>query len=468
MLAAIRNGMVRILGRLPRLRLKQSGLSGTANTRGGWLPVIRESFAGAFQQNVEIKRDVVLTHFAVFSCMTLIANDIAKLRLKLVRKSSDGIWEEFENSAHSPVLRKPNAIQTRIQFWECWMLSKLSNGNVYVLKERDERNVVTALHVLDPQRVQVLVTDDGGVFYRLSSDNIAGIENDVIVPAREIIHDRMNCLFHPLIGLSPIVAAALAAMQGINIQRDAATFFGNASMPSGILVAPGAITDTTAKRLKEHWQENYGGKNAGKIAVLGDGLKFEQMRAAARDSQLIEQLRWTAEVVCSVFHVPPYKIGVGTLPSYNNVQALNVEYYSQALQILIESAEVVLDDGLAMSSDTGTEFDLDGLLRMDSVTQLDVIEKAKSVLTLDERRRRLEMGAITGGDTVYLQQQDHSIEAIAARDKMLIDQANNPPVTPTELAERAREMLASALSKLQRASRLASCRLAINIQVAVA
>ena len=32
----------------------------------------------------------------------------------------------------------------------------------------------------------------------------------------------------------------------------------------------------------------------------------------------------------------------------------------------------------------------------------------------------------TGGDTVYLQQQDHSLEAIAARDKQLIQQADNP------------------------------------------
>ncbi|WP_416381322.1 hypothetical protein, partial [Klebsiella pneumoniae] len=38
------------------------------------------------------------------------------------------------------------------------------------------------------------------------------------VPAREVIHDRFNCLFHPLIGLSPIYAAGLAAMQGHHIQ----------------------------------------------------------------------------------------------------------------------------------------------------------------------------------------------------------------------------------------------------------
>ena len=141
---------------------------------------------------------------------------------------------------------------------------------------------------------------------------------------------------------------------------------------------------------------------------------------------MVDQLKWTAEVVCSTFHVPPYKIGVGAMPSYNNVQALNVEYYTQCLQSLIEEAELCLDEGLAMSDGIGTEFDLDGLLRMDSVTQMDVLERSKNVLTLDERRARLDRKPITGGGTVYMQEQDHSIEAIAARDKMLIAQSEAP------------------------------------------
>jgi HK97 family phage portal protein len=291
-----------------------TGLNSILASRGGWLPIIRESFSGAFQTNVTLDRNLVLTHFAVFSCMTLIASDIAKMRVRLVQRDGDGIWNELDNPAYSPVLRKPNSIQTRIQFWENYMLSKLSNGNVYVLKGRDARGVVTSLHVLDPIRVQPLVTEDGEVFYQLSSDNISGLRTQVTVPATEIIHDRMNCLFHPLVGLSPITAAALAATQGMNIQRNAAQFFGNRSIPGGILTAPAAISNDTATRLKEAWESNYGGDNAGKLAVLGDGLKFEAMAMTASDSQLVEQLKWTAEVVCSVFHVPLYKIGIAQPP----------------------------------------------------------------------------------------------------------------------------------------------------------
>ncbi|MDB6455010.1 phage portal protein [Falsirhodobacter sp. 20TX0035] len=416
--------------RLFRRKAREKALRQPA-TGGGWRSMIHEAAPGNWQRNVEIDQTAVLAFHAVFACMTLIARDIAKLRVKLVVRDTSGIWSETSNAAYSPVLRKPNSYQTRIQFWESWILSKLSHGNAYILKVRDNRGVVIQMHVLDPHRVRPLISDDGQVFYEIQPDNLAAGTQQVVVPAREIIHDRFNTLFHPLVGLSPIYASGLAATQGLNIQNNSAAFFGNASTPGGILSAPGAITDETAQRLKSHWETNYSGRSAGKIAVLGDNLKFERLAVTAKDAEMVDQLKWTAEVVCSTFHVPPYKIGVGALPSYNNVQALNVEYYTQCLQSLIEEAELCLDEGLAMSDGIGTEFDLDGLLRMDSVTQMDVLERSKNVLTLDERRARLDRKPITGGATVYMQEQDHSIEAIAARDKLLIAQSEAPaPVAP--------------------------------------
>jgi phage portal protein BeeE len=99
--------------------------------RGGWQRIY-ESFTGAWQRNIVVDREQVLAHHAVFACMTLIASDIAKLRVKLVSQDDDGVWTEVENPAYSPVLRRPNAYQNRIQFWENWMLSKLGRGNTYV------------------------------------------------------------------------------------------------------------------------------------------------------------------------------------------------------------------------------------------------------------------------------------------------------------------------------------------------
>lgn len=391
---------------------------------GGWVRIF-ESFPGAWQQNVVVDQNLVLSFHAVYACITLIASDIAKLRVKLVERDADGIWVETTSPAWSPVLNRPNAYQTRIQFFEYWMLSKLITGNTFVLKARDQRNVVTRLYVLDPRRVTPLIADDGSIFYELSTGDMPGLpggaSDTVRVPAREIIHDRFNCLFHPLIGTSPLMASGLAATQGLRIQESATKFFANRAMPGGILTAPGAISNETATRLKEHWSENYSGEKFGNVAVLGDGLKFEPITMTATDAQLIEQLKWTSEIVCSCFHVPPYKIGVGSMPTNNNVQTLNVEYYSQCLQSLIEAAEECLDEGLGIgwSFGIGTEFDVDNLLRMDTLTQMDAIERGtrSGVLSPNEGRRRLELPPVKGGDTPYMQQQNFSLAALDERDR---------------------------------------------------
>jgi HK97 family phage portal protein len=439
---------------------RTKALSAVSENRAGWYRLY-ESFAGAWQTNYVVDRNTVLSFHAVYACMTLIASDIAKLRVKLVQQDSDGIWAEVKNPAYDPVLRRPNPYQNRIQFWESWILSKLIRGNTYVLKARDNRGVVTRLYVLDPTRVVPLVADDGSVFYQLSADTLADGLGDITVPAREIIHDRMNCLFHPLVGTSPIYAAGVAATQGVNIQNNSAAFFGNRSQPGGILTAPGHISNETAERLKTSWETRFSGENAGKIAVVGDGLTYEKLAMSAEESQLIEQLKWTAEVVCSTFHVPPYKIGVGGMPTYNNVQALNVEYYSQCLQSLIEAAELCLDEGLEMKPGTGTEFDVDNLLRMDSVTQITVEKEAvgAGIKAPNESRRKLDLKAVAGGGSPYLQQQNYSLAALAKRDAQADPfgqtapaveppPANDNALTEDEIAEAARAFTDLALKQL--------------------
>ena len=415
---------------------KQKALH-SVNPSPGWVRIL-ESVTGAWQYNISVDLDSVVSNPAIFSCQTLIASDIAKLRVKLVQRLAEQrIWVEVDNFNYK-VLVKPNHFQTRIQFFESWMLSKLQYGNTYVLKQKD-KDLVTALYILDPTRVRPMIADNGDVFYELQSNELAGIGRTVLVPAREMIHDRFNCLRHPLVGISPIFAAGLSGALGLAIQKQATKFFENGARPGGILSAPGEIADATATRLKAYFDDNFTGEKAGKVAVLGDGLKYEQLGAKAVDSQLAEQWKLTAEVICGVYHVPAFMIGAGSEPNYNNVQNLTLRYYSQCLQTHIEAAEILLDEGLGLrgelggGSTLGTEFDLDGLLRMDTATQYDILAKAKDVLQLNERRRKVDMPAIEGGDTIFMQHQDHSMEAIAARDAQLIDLAENPPEKPSNV-----------------------------------
>lgn len=388
-----------------------------------WGGPVHEPFTGAWQRNItEDSQTSLLAFSAVFACVTGIASDIAKMRIKLSR-NNDGIWEEItQHQPWLPLLRKPNHFQTRIEFVEQWIVSKLLHGNAYILKQRnDERKLVTALYVLDPTRVTPLVATDGSVYYQLKRDHLGQVTDDrdgVIVPASEIIHDRMVCLWHPLVGVSPLYACATSTTMGNRIQSNSTNAFANASRPGGVLTAPGHIADDTAARLKSAFEANFSGANVGRLAVLGDGLKFEPMMLAPEVMQLVEQLRFTVEDVGRAFHYPQDKLG-GPVPPYSsNAEARTMVYYMDCLQPHIEKMELCLDEGLELPSGIGTEMDLDNLWRMDSNALADANAKGvgSGVVAPNEARFRANLGPVEGGDSPFLQQQNYSLSALAKRD----------------------------------------------------
>ena len=409
---------------ISRTKAAPTGLiSPPYGSNSGFWPTIKEPFTGAWQRNMEITQETSIRNHAVYSCITLIAQDVSKIRIKLVeRNATTGIWEETTAPAFSPVLRKPNRYQTRIQFLECWIYSLLTWGNTYVLKQRDGRGVVTAMYILDPARVRVLVAPDGAIYYQLYADYLTGIEEDSqVVPADEIIHDRMSTIFHPLVGVSPLTACGLSALQGLEAQRQSIETSRNQAVPSGILIAPGAISQETADRIKMKWQANYGGNNVGRVAILGDGMKFERMAINPVDAQLIEQLKWSAETICAAFHVPAFMI-TQAAPTYNNVEALALGYYSQCLQSRFENIELLLDEGLGLVDVAGvtygTEFDIDdGLLRMDTQTKVNTLSVGvrQGIFSPNEARARFDLPPVKGGEEPFLQQQNFPIDLLADR-----------------------------------------------------
>jgi HK97 family phage portal protein len=420
-------------------RRPASTLTPAAGGRG-WFPIVREPFTGAWQQNQEITTPSALSYFAVFGCVTLIATDIGKLRLRLVEKDDDGIWLETSNPAYSPVLRKPNRYQTVVKFVEQWITSKLTAGNAYALKQRDDRGVVSALYVLDPARVTPLVAPDGSVFYELKDAELAGIApppdgQPLIVPAREMIHDPMVTLFHPLIGVTPLYACGLAAMQGLTIQNQSEKFFRTGSHPGGILSAPGDISQANADDIKAYWRTAFSGDNVGNIAIVSGGMKYEAMTVSASDAQLIEQLNLTAQQVCSCYHVPPELLDLR--PAGSDLEALLQKYHSQCIQSLLTNFETSLDEGLELKTPFGTEFDIDDLIWM--VTATKVKAAAESIgagaLSPDEARRKyFGLGKVVGGDTPYMQQQNFSLRALAERDAdaPFAKPAPAPPAAPAQ------------------------------------
>jgi len=408
------------------LHQKQAGslmsISGLWGSRGWW-PFIQEITTGGWQRNEDIRVDTVLSNPTLYACVTLIAGDIAKLRPMLVQQDADNIWTEVNSAAFSGILNQPNSYQTWVDFAEWWHLSKLVHGNTYVLKARDDRNVVRAMYVLDPFKVTPLIAPDGSVFYQLAQDPLADLEDSVVVPAREMIHDVMCPLFHPLCGVSPIYAAGFPAMQGLNIRGASDKFFKNGSRPGGVLLVPGNLSQPQVDEMKANWKAAFSGDNQGDIAVLTGGMTYQPMAMTAEQSRLVDQLHMTDEDIAKCFHMPRHKVGIGPDPTYTNIEAKNQDYYNDCLQKHIVKFQTHLTKGIEVDNVPGKtlaiELDLDDLLLMDMAAKAEAAQKAiKAGLSFNETRFRFwDMGPVKGGESPMAQQQDFSLEALARRDE---------------------------------------------------
>lgn len=407
------------MGLLTTIRSRIGSVFSSARSIGtsAWFPIVREPYTGAWQHNESVTAESALANSSVFGCVSRISQDIAKIAPPaLIEEDDEGFWTPVRNSAYSPVLARPNRYQTPQQFYEQWVLSKLLAGNTYVLKDRDERGVVKALYILDPAKVKPLVAPDGSAYYELQADDLAGIATDTappVVAATEIIHDRWNCLWHPLVGVSPLYAMAGAVAQAKLIQDSGTSFFAKGGRPGGVLIAPTKLDPMTRDRLKAdslNWK-------AGEVLVAELGMKWEQNTTTAVDAQVIQQLGWTEETVAKCFGMPINILNSSKQPPYANAEASQRQYKAQCLEPHLISIQNCLDLGLELPSHLGIEFDINLLIWMDTTTR---VNAAKVAITAgmspnEVRDQYFGLGPVEGGESPYLQQQNFPMSELADR-----------------------------------------------------
>ena len=402
-----------------------------ASGSSGWWPIVREPYTGAWQLNDPVTTETALSNPSVFAVVSRIASDISKIAPPLLLEQDDaGFWTETTNSAYTPVLRRPNRYQTAQQYHERVVLSLLLNGNAYSLKDRDERGVVKALYPLTPARVKVLVAPDGAVYYELQQNDLAGISNDtppVIVPARDIIHMRWNCLFHDLMGISPLYALSGAVTQAQTIQANSTTFFAKGGRPSGVLSAPTKLDPLSAARIKTdaaNWQ-------TGEQLVVESGMDYKVVSSTAVQSQLVEQLGWTEEKICEVYGMPISILNSAKQPPYANAEASQLQYKSECLEVHLTSIANGWTEGLELPTYLKIEFDDTLLIWMDTATRTQAAKDAivSGMSPNEVRSTYYGLGPVPGGELPYLQQQNWPVSTLAER----------PAETPPEPTEEAAE-----------------------------
>jgi HK97 family phage portal protein len=375
---------------------------------------------------------------AVYACTTIISGDIAKLPMQVFKvNTATGAREVQRRDYYAQLMRQPNEYQTAADFMQLYMLSALLQGNAYAFARRNARGEISGMHVLDPRTTRpFVVPDTGDVFYRCGENLLAGLTPGAMVPERNIIHHRLPMLpGYPLVGVTPIFAAAASSAVGLHILRNSQSFFGNSSRPAGTLNAPGKISKETADRLKEEWDNNYSGPRYGKTAVLPDGLKWEPLTITAQDAQLIEQLRWSVEDVARVFRVPLFLLGDTSKATYRNSEQLNRAYLSGCLGTHIEALEQRFTRAFDFPVDYEMKFDLSALLRAEIDVRFQAYETAlrSAWTTINEVRVQEGLQPVDGGDEPHIQMQ--YVPLSQAGERGAAPSAPPPVAPPSDAAE---------------------------------
>jgi HK97 family phage portal protein len=360
----------------------------------------------------------------------------------------DGKRVASTTSPASRLLRRPNDYQTWPQFVLNAVATELFDGESFILIRRDERYAPVVLHLMARGACAPHVDPESGeVFYAIGSNPMLAGGIDLVAPARDVIHLRQHTPRHPLIGESPIKAAALALGVNVALSGNQAAFYANMNRPSGILTVETpnnrALTRDERNSLRQSIDEQSQGMNSGRMPIL-QKMTFVPMSISSQDAQLIEAQRMSIEDVARCFGVPLPVIGDLSKATMTNVEAMINFWLATGLGSLLENLERSFDAGFNLGANEYIEFDERALLRMDYKLRIEALTKAVQggVMAPNEARLGEGLPPVAGGDQVFLQKQMVSIDMlaqmnaaeIAAKDKPPAP-ADLPPVIPSENEE---------------------------------
>jgi len=386
-----------------------------------------ESIGDGWQRNLDIGHYNAAHVPAVYACTMVIARSISQCYPRHVRVS-DGSYTDVTTSAAFRVMRNPNSYQTAPDFLLNMVAMALFDGEAFAIVVRNNRNEVESIHPLPRGACSPLVDDETReVFYAVGSSPLAPGGTDYIAPARDVLHLKFHTPRHPLIGESPIKAAAMAIGINVALSKSQAVFFNNMNRPSGILSTDTVLNREQLTQLRAAFDEQSKGMAQGRIPVLGGGLKFSPLSISSQDAELVQAQRMSLEDICRVFGVPPPLVGDLSHATLNNAETLVQHFLSMSLGSYLEHIERALDRlfGLNGSSEY-IELDTAALLRTDFAGRIDGLTKAVQggLMTPTEARAREGLGPIEGGDTAYLQRQMVPLNKIGDVLDAEIDRAN--------------------------------------------
>lgn len=309
---------------------------------------------------------------AVYACVRILSEAIACLPLHLYKYNESGGKEKaIKHPLYFLVHDEPNPEMTSFIFRETIMSHLLLWGNAYAQVIRNGKGEVIGLYPLMPDRMKVDRDEKGKLYYEytvISADPKIGRGNESTVKLKpeDVLHIP-GLGFDGLVGYSPVAMCKNSIGLAIAAEEYGSKFYANGANPSGVLEHPGTLKDPS--KVRESWTQTFGGShNAGKVAVLEEGMKYQPISIAPNEAQFLETRKFQIEEIARLYRIPPHMIGDLDRATFSNIENQSIEFVKYTLDPWVSRIESSMNRRLLSDTEKGVyffKFNLDGLLRGD-------------------------------------------------------------------------------------------------------
>lgn len=406
---------------------------------------------------------------AVYACVRILAEGVATLPFTLNTVAADGSRTRVtDHWLYRLLAGSPNDRQNAFEFREMMQAHLALRGNCYAQIIGNSKGEAEQLIPIHPDRVQVLVTDNGGLTY-LVQDNTGA---KVPLSSYQMFHMR-GLSFDGVLGINPIAAARESVQLGLAAQSYGARFFENDARPGGYLEHPGNFATAEARNLfREQWQAMQSGANRQKTAVLEYGVKFHEVKVSNEDAQFLETRKMQISEIARLFRVPPHMIGDLERATNSNIEQQSLDYIMFTLTPwLIRWEHAIKATFLGEDSPLTIEFPVTSLLRGDSTARTAYYTGGINAgwLTRNEARIQESLKPLPGLDEPILplnmrEESDDPDDPTAGKEppnvanrrtvkKPAPDQAPEPAAPPPSPPKKAERLQAIAFAAAERVAR---------------
>lgn len=340
--------------------------------------------------------DTAMSLSAVWAACRLRAETVASLPLLFYEE--DGITPTTRGALPELFAGMVNRYQTKVEFFETFMMNRVMHGNAYALKQRSGDRLVGLLPLMSAQ-VETKLLDDGSVVHAYHHDR--GV---TVYSASQIWHSKM--FGNGIVGLSPLGHARNSIGIGLAAENRVGRIYRNGGKPTGILTIDRTLTKEQRAQIKQEFRDLQEG-NEDTLMVLEADLKYSAVSMAPTDIQLLESRRFQIEDLARFFGVPSVLINDTSATTVwgSGIAQIIMGWYKLNLRPDLESLEASMEASLRDPGDrTRIEFDMDELLRPDLDTRMTAKQKAINAgfMTPNEARADEGFEPLPGGDALLI------------------------------------------------------------------